>query len=59
MFSASPMMTPEQPRRELGSKVAQIQCKEVEMMTYLMDSYERVSQEERMAPKVCLYFIST
>lgn len=46
------MMTPEQPRREVGKKVAQVECKEVEMITYLMDSYERVAQEERMAPKV-------
>ena len=50
-FSASPM-NPDPPRHDVSSKVSQVECKEVHMMTYLMDSYERVAQEERMAPKV-------
>ncbi|XP_053378562.1 ubiquitin conjugation factor E4 B-like [Mercenaria mercenaria] len=49
---ASPMlMTPEQPRREFTCKLRPVKCKEVEMINYLVDSYERVAVEERMAPK--------
>ena len=52
--SASPMLlTPEQPKREFTCKLRPVRCKEVDMVNYLLDSYERVSLEERTAPKVC------
>ncbi|WAR13927.1 UBE4B-like protein [Mya arenaria] len=51
-MGGSPMMpTPDTPRREFTSKMPQPQCKEVEMVNYLLDSYERVAGEERLAPK--------
>ncbi|KAL4221583.1 Ubiquitin conjugation factor E4 B [Mactra antiquata] len=51
-MSASPMtMTPEQPRREFTCKLRLENCKEVDMINYLVDSYERVAFEERTAPK--------
>lgn len=51
-MGASPMMmTPEQPRREFTCKLQPVKCKEMDMINYLVDSYERVAGEERMAPK--------
>ena len=53
IFSASPMMmTPDLPRREFSSKLRPENCKEVDMLNYLFDCYERVAYEERTAPKV-------
>ena len=49
----SPMLTgAEAPKQEFTAKLPQPQCKEVEMVNYLLESYERVAAEERLAPKV-------
>ena len=48
------MLTPDQPRREFSSKLRPENCKEVDMLNYLFDCYERVAYEERTAPKVCM-----
>ncbi|ESO98532.1 hypothetical protein LOTGIDRAFT_174217 [Lottia gigantea] len=50
--SISPMqLTPDVPKREFISRCEPLVCKEVDMINYLLDSYERVSIEERTAPK--------
>ncbi|KAH3827150.1 hypothetical protein DPMN_129079, partial [Dreissena polymorpha] len=49
---SSPMvLSPDQPRREVSSRVQPGHCKEAQMFTYLLDCYERVAGEERLAPK--------
>ncbi|XP_052213480.1 ubiquitin conjugation factor E4 B-like isoform X2 [Dreissena polymorpha] len=51
-LSSSPMvLSPDQPRREVSSRVQPGHCKEAQMFTYLLDCYERVAGEERLAPK--------
>lgn len=46
------VVSPEQPRREVSSRVQHGQGKVAQMFTYLLDCYERVAGEERLAPKV-------
>jgi hypothetical protein len=51
-------MSPDmQPKREFSEKYKPENCKEVEMISYLMDCYDRAGLEERLAPKVrCRFF---
>ncbi|XP_055958481.1 ubiquitin conjugation factor E4 B [Patella vulgata] len=50
--SISPMqLTPDVPKREFVSRCEPVKCKEVNMINYLLDCYERVGIEERTAPK--------
>lgn len=51
--SVGTMMSPDmQPKREFSAKYQPENCKEVEMISYLMDCYDRAGLEERLAPKV-------
>lgn len=50
--SVGTMMSPDmQPKREFSAKYQPENCKEVEMISYLMDCYDRAGLEERLAPK--------
>ncbi|XP_041377968.1 ubiquitin conjugation factor E4 B-like [Gigantopelta aegis] len=49
--SVSPMMSPEPSKREFLSRFPPADCKETDMINYLLDCYDRVSVEERTAPK--------
>ncbi|XP_048766609.1 ubiquitin conjugation factor E4 B-like [Ostrea edulis] len=50
--TVSTMTSPDmQPKREFSEKYQPETCKEVEMMNYLMDCYDRAGLEERLAPK--------
>ncbi|XP_048250307.1 ubiquitin conjugation factor E4 B-like [Haliotis rufescens] len=51
--SISPMMSPEHFNREFSEKFPLAKCKEVDMLNYLLDCYDRVAVEERTAPKRC------
>ena len=50
--SSSPVK--QQARQFPHEKFAPEKCKEVEMISYLLDCYDRVNTEERKAPKVLL-----
>lgn len=54
-FSVGTMMSPDmQPKREFSARYQPENCKEVEMINYLIDCYDRAGLEERLAPKVSL-----
>ncbi|XP_064611043.1 ubiquitin conjugation factor E4 B-like [Liolophura sinensis] len=46
----SPLLSPQQPPRDT-TRASVLHCKEVDMVTYLLDCYRRVAIEERVAPK--------
>ncbi|XP_052828184.1 ubiquitin conjugation factor E4 B isoform X1 [Octopus bimaculoides] len=49
--SISPLMSPEHEERKFTSKIQPQKRKEVELINYLLDCYERVAFEERTSPK--------
>lgn len=53
-------MSPEHEERKFTSKIQPQKRKEVELINYLLDCYERVAFEERTSPKVshCCIFPS-
>ena len=42
------------PKREFNEKFQPPPSKELDLINYLLDCYERISNEERTAPKVCV-----
>ena len=44
------------PKREFSEKCQPHPSKELSIINYLLDSYERISTEERTAPKVNAFF---
>ncbi|KAJ8320744.1 hypothetical protein KUTeg_002331 [Tegillarca granosa] len=49
---ASPVFSQESPsKREFSSKYQPPKCKEIDMINYLLDCYDRVALEERISPK--------
>ncbi|KAL5014805.1 hypothetical protein ScPMuIL_009075 [Solemya velum] len=49
--SVSPMGQPVLPKRVFSSRLKPENCKETSVVDFLLDSYERVALEERIAPK--------
>lgn len=52
------MMSEAAPRREFLDRFQPQHCKELDVLNYLLDCYERVSIEERTAPKVSFIILS-
>ena len=51
-FCSASYMAEAAPKREFNEKFQPPPSKELDLINYLLDCYERISNEERTAPKV-------